>query len=66
MRCICGGVIDFCKIFKKGKIPNDIHTFKCPCGQYLYIRNGVLWNEWYPIDLDKIELDDVKNYGNNE
>jgi hypothetical protein len=55
MKCICGGILDFCKAFKNNKVPKDIYEFKCPCGIYLYIRNGVLWTNYYPIDLDKIK-----------
>lgn len=54
-RCICGGMYLFCKEYKKGKVPKDVHTFKCPCGQYLYIIENTLWYEGYSLDLSKIQ-----------
>lgn len=55
MKCVCNGIYDFCKSFKNGKIPKDIHTFRCPCGQYLYIIKDTIWYGGYPLDLSKIE-----------
>ena len=55
MKCVCNGIYDFCKSFKNDKVPKDIHTFRCPCGQYLYIIKDTIWYGGYPLDLSKIE-----------
>lgn len=53
--CECGGLYSFCKSFKKGEVIQDIYEHQCACGCHLYVIEGVLWGNWYPIDLDKIK-----------
>ena len=59
MYCRCGGIINFCKEFKEGKIREDTHTFICTCGDVIFISNGTLWYMYYPCNYYPVDLNSI-------
>lgn len=53
MECVCGGIVEFVKDYENGKVSDDVTSFRCACGCMVYVIDGAVWNDWYPLTTKK-------------